>query len=84
VKSSLYEKLVNLRNDVLDVMKAALPTDDGIKVKLIYAKRQRERLGEKHYYGDLVKNLFNVKEMTFALHDMFQIIKMINGGFEVK
>ncbi|MEM2709053.1 MAG: hypothetical protein QW534_05335 [Candidatus Methanomethylicia archaeon] len=79
-ESDLHNRLTDIRNDALDIVKKTLFTDDSVKVKIIYAKRQSKRLG--HRYIDILKYLFSLKEMRFPLHDLLQIVKIVGGGIE--
>lgn len=81
VKRDNKDKLRELRNVAMDIMFSSLFGDDGLYVKVIYSMRQGERV--KGMYKELVKRLLNFRGNSFPLHDFIQILKILEGGFEL-
>jgi len=82
ISKTFEEELREIRKEILKCMRATILGKCGLEIRIMFSMKEKEKEKENKIISGIVYNLlsFSDNEATFALYDLYQMIKLLGGG----
>lgn len=82
INKTFEEELREIRKELLECMEATILGKSGFEIRIMFSMKEKEKEKEKKIISGIVDNLlsFSGSGATFALYDLYQMIKLLGGG----